>query len=73
MNEEVGVEPRPGEYPASAGGSVLDLAAAVVPPQQRIAMPVQRLEPVSLGRLFGESGSLMPARIPYRAPTGERR
>lgn len=48
-----------------------EVADLVVPPQQRMAMPVQRLEPVTLRRLLGEPGSIVPLRVaaaPVAAP-----
>ncbi len=63
MKEQAGVEPGRGALASDPGGAPFEVAGLVVPPQQRMAMPIQRLEAVPLLRLFGEPARLAPARI----------
>jgi hypothetical protein len=59
MTEQAGFGPGPSAYAPEAG--LLPFEGFVVPPVQRLAMPVQRLEPAPLRRLFGEPARLAPA------------
>ena len=75
MKEQAGFEPVVDCTTMQDGEAVpFEVADQVVPPPQRLSMPIQRLEPLSLRRLFGEPGRLAPARIPATGSvsTGER-
>lgn len=63
MKEQAGVEPGPQAFVSQSEVESFEVASLVVPPQQRLAMPVQRLEALSLSRLFGAPATLAPARI----------
>lgn len=55
------------------GAAAVDAAGWVVPPQQRLSMPVQRLEPPSLRRLAGAQPRLQPASVATSAPAAADR
>lgn len=63
MKQQAGDGPGLDALVSDASDAPFEVADLVVPPQQRMAMPVQRLEAVTLRRLFAEPARLAPARI----------
>lgn len=61
MTEQAGFGPGPSVDAPDAG--FLPFEGFVVPPTQRLAMPIQRLDAAPLRRLFGEPAQLAPARL----------
>lgn len=77
MKEQAGFAPGPDVSAEGGGPASLEVefgpnaARTVVPAAQRLAMPVQQLEALSLRRLLGVPGRLAPARIAAR-PSNDR-
>ncbi|MEX2629289.1 MAG: hypothetical protein WD341_05060 [Tistlia sp.] len=67
MTQQAGSQPGPVTVVPASPAVLFDAGDLVVPATQRLAMPVQRLEPAPLRRLFGEPERLAP--VPLSIPT----